>query len=85
VVGEVKDGSAHDLLKAWNTGHPGGLCTLHADSVEDTFERLEDLVAESPDAPPADRIARMVRRAVHVIVFLERTATGRIVKEVWHG
>jgi type IV secretion system protein VirB11 len=85
VVGEVKDGSAHDLLKAWNTGHPGGLCTLHADSVEDTFERLEDLVAESPDAPPADRIARMVRRAVQVIVFLERTPGGRVVKEVYHA
>jgi type IV secretion system protein TrbB len=85
VVGEVKDGSAHDLLKAWNTGHPGGLCTLHADSVEETFERLEDLVAESPDAPPAERIRRMVRRAVQVIVFMERTSEGRTVKEIWHA
>jgi len=85
IVGEVKDGSAHDLFKAWNTGHPGGLCTVHADSVDETFERLEDLVAESPDAPPADLIVRMVRRAVQVIVFLERTPTGRVVKEVWHA
>jgi len=85
IVGELKDGSAHDLVKGWNTGHPGGFCTIHADSVQDTFERLEDLIAESPDAPPADRIARMVRRAVHVVVFMERTATGRIVKEVMHG
>ena len=32
VIGEVRDGSALDLLKAWNTGHPGGLATLHANS-----------------------------------------------------
>ena len=32
VIGEVRDGSALDLLKAWNTGHPGGLATIHANS-----------------------------------------------------
>ena len=32
VVGEVRDGAALDLLEAWNTGHPGGLATIHANS-----------------------------------------------------
>src|SRR5262249_45626340 len=32
IVGEVRDGSAIELLKSWNTGHPGGLATIHADS-----------------------------------------------------
>ena len=32
IIGEVRDGSALDLLKAWNTGHPGGLATIHANS-----------------------------------------------------
>ena len=40
IIGEVRDGSALDLLKAWNTGHPGGLATIHANSA-----------AEAPDPP----------------------------------
>src|SRR4030095_11787772 len=52
IVGEGLDGAVWDMLKAWNTGHPGGLCTIHADSVAETFERLEDLAAENPDATP---------------------------------
>jgi type IV secretion system protein VirB11 len=83
IVGEVIDGAAHEMVKAWNTGHPGGLCTVHADSVEETFERLEDLAAESPDAPPAERLARRIRRTIHMVVFLKRVPTGRMVEEVY--
>mgnify|MGYP001004386949 CR=1 FL=1 len=43
VVGEVRDGAALEVLKAWNTGHPGGLLTLHANSAADALTRLEDL------------------------------------------
>ena len=83
IVGEVIDGAAYDMLKAWNTGHPGGLCTIHADSVEETFERLEDLAAENPDAPPAERLARRIRRTIDLVVFLKRVPTGRMVEEVY--
>jgi type IV secretion system protein TrbB len=83
LVGEVLDGAAWDMLKAWNTGHPGGLCTIHADSVEETFERFEDLAAENPDAPPAERLARRIRRTIDMIVFLKRVSTGRVVEEVY--
>ncbi|MDR2179710.1 MAG: Flp pilus assembly complex ATPase component TadA, partial [Synergistaceae bacterium] len=40
VVGEVRGGEALDLLKSWNTGHPGGICTLHANSAESALIRL---------------------------------------------
>lgn len=85
IVGEVIDGAAYDVIKAWNTGHPGGLCTIHADSVAETFERLEDLAAENPDAPGAERLARRIRRTIDLVVFIKRTATGRVVEEVYHG
>jgi len=83
IIGEVIDGAAFDMIKAWNTGHPGGLCTIHADSVPETFERLEDLAAENPDAPPGERLARRIRRTIDMVVFIKRTPTGRVVEDVY--
>ena len=52
IIGEVRDGAALELLKAWNTGHPGGICTIHANSPEATISRLEDLVHEAVNVIP---------------------------------
>ena len=38
LIGEVRDKSAYDVLKAWNTGHPGGFCTIHADGCHDAAD-----------------------------------------------
>jgi len=78
VIGEVRDGSALDLLKAWNTGHPGGLATIHANSAMEALARLEDLISEVTVRVPY----RAIVQAIHVVVFIERTATGRRVREV---
>lgn len=78
VVGEVRDGAALEVLKAWNTGHPGGLLTLHANSAADALTRLEDLCLEAAPAPPQ----RLIRAAVDLVVFIERTAMGRRIAEV---
>jgi len=77
VVGEVRGGEALDLLKAWNTGHPGGLTTLHANSAIGAFSRLEQLVAEATTALPISLIAE----AVDVVVFLSRTGGARCVED----
>lgn len=79
VVGEVRDGAAAlETLKSWNTGHPGGLTTLHANSAEDVPRRLEDLLAEVTTRPPR----RMIAQAVDRIVHIARTASGRRVEAV---
>jgi P-type conjugative transfer ATPase TrbB len=78
IVGEVRDGSALDILKAWNTGHPGGLATLHANSAAEGLRRLEELVAEVTAQVPHAAIAR----AVNVVVFIRRTAEGRRIETV---
>lgn len=78
VIGEVRDGSALDLLKAWNTGHPGGLATIHANSAAEALTRLEDLIGEVTQRVPY----RAITQAIDVVVFIERTATGRRVREV---
>lgn len=66
IVGEVRGGEALDLLKAWNTGHPGGLATLHANSARGGLYRLEQLIQEVvPQIPRA-----LIADAVDLIVFM---------------
>jgi type IV secretion system protein VirB11 len=78
VIGEVRDGSALDLLKAWNTGHPGGLATIHANSAAEALTRLEDLIGEVTQRIPY----RAIAQAINVIIYIERTPTGRRVQAV---
>jgi type IV secretion system protein VirB11 len=79
IGGEVRDGqTALTLLKAWNTGHPGGVTSIHANSAYDALLRFEDLVAEVTSQIPY----RSIGQAINVIVFVERTRDGRRIKEV---
>ena len=81
VVGEVRGAEAHTLLKAWNTGHPGGAATVHANDALSGLIRLESLVAEATSAPQQTLIAE----AVDLVVFVDEessTKAGRKVKEV---
>ncbi len=79
VVGEMRDGAAAlETLKSWNTGHPGGLSTIHANSAGDVLRRVEDLLTEVVARPPRRAIAEAVDRIVHI----RRTAEGRRVEAV---
>lgn len=78
VVGEVRDGSALDLLKAWNTGHSGGVSTIHANSALLGLRRLESLISEVSVNIPRDLIAE----SIHVLIHIKRAAHGRVVDEV---
>jgi type IV secretion system protein VirB11 len=80
IVGEVRDGAALEVLKAWNTGHPGGLLTIHANSAADALLRLEDLCLETGAARPE----RLIASAVDTIVFIARTNSGRRIEEIIH-
>ena len=52
VVREVRGPEVLDLLKAWGTGHPGGVATVHANSAVGALSRLEQLIQEvTPIAP----------------------------------
>lgn len=79
VVGEMRDGAAAlETLKAWNTGHPGGLSTIHANSAPEALRRVEDLIAEVTSAAPQ----RMIAQAVDVVVHIRRTPGGRKVEAI---
>lgn len=75
IIGEVRDGAALELLKAWNTGHPGGICTIHANSPEATISRLEDLIMEVVETVPK----RLIHEAIDIIIFMERNEENRFI------
>lgn len=81
VVGEVRGAEAHTMLKAWNTGHPGGAATVHANDALSGLIRLESLVAEATSAPQQSLIAE----AVDLVVFVDQESelpAGRKIREV---
>ncbi len=80
IVGEVRDGAALTLLKAWNTGHPGGVTTIHSNTAMSALRRLEQLTAEASQ----QSMQEVIGEAVDLVVSIERTGKGRRVREVIH-
>lgn len=79
IVGEVRGAEALALLKSWNTGHPGGIATLHANSADSGLVRLEQLIAES--GIHADMKA-LIDEAVDLVIFIEKQGGKRVIKEI---
>jgi len=81
IVGEVRDGTALELLKAWNTGHPGGLATIHANDSRSMLDRMCQLIEEAiPKAP-----RHLVADAVNICVYITkdpRHRAGRRISEI---
>lgn len=79
VVGEVRGPEALDLLKAWNTGHSGGLATIHSDSAVDALYRLEQLILECVNHPQS----HLISKAINLVVFLAKNpGRQRIVQDM---
>lgn len=78
VVGEVRGPEALSLLKAWNTGHPGGVATVHANSARAGLTRLEQLIQEAVITVPKELIAE----AVNIVIHIERVGHGRRIREI---
>ncbi len=78
IVGEVRGGEALDMLKAWNTGHPGGIATVHANSAPAALYRLEQLVQESVVSVPR----RLIAEALDLIVFIAGRGIARRIESV---
>lgn len=82
VVGEVRDGAAYDLLKAWNTGHPGGVSTTHANSALESLHRLESLALEAVTSVSSDLMCELIGSTVNIVVFISRAVENVDGKQV---
>ncbi|WGD29671.1 P-type conjugative transfer ATPase TrbB [Ancylobacter sp. WKF20] len=72
-IGEVRGAEALDLLKAWGTGHPGGIGTLHAGSAMGALRRMEQLIQEAVVTVPRALIAE----TINVVAVLAGRGSAR--------
>lgn len=77
-VGEVRGAEALDLLKAWGTGHPGGIGTIHANTAIGALRRLEQLVQEAVVTVPRALIAD----TIDIIAVLSGRGANRRLVEI---
>lgn len=78
IVGEVRGPEALDMLKAWNTGHPGGIATVHANSAMSALYRIEGLVQEAVVTVPR----RLIAEAIDIIVFISGRGLQRRIASI---
>jgi pilus assembly protein CpaF len=76
IVGEVRGGEALDMLQAMNTGHDGGLCTIHANSPRDALSRLETMVLMAGTELPSRAVREQIVSAIHFVVHIRRFDDG---------
>jgi type IV secretion system protein VirB11 len=77
-IGEVRGAEALDLLKAWGTGHPGGIGTIHANTAIGALRRLEQLVQEAVITVPRALIAE----TIDIIAVLSGRGAARRLVEI---
>ena len=84
LLGELRGAEAYTFLRAVNTGHPGSISTLHADSPKGAFEQLALMVLQAEMGLGRKEIMAYVRAVVDVVVQLKRLDDGRrVVSEIY--
>jgi len=76
IVGEVRSGEALDMLQAMNTGHEGGMCTIHSNSARDALARLETMVLMTGADLPSRAIREQMTSALDLVVHIRRCEDG---------
>ncbi|WP_316157707.1 CpaF family protein [Cupriavidus sp. BIC8F] len=85
LVGEVRGGEAYDLLQALNTGHDGGMASLHANNARSALSRLESLAMLGVPAGSRwelDDMRKLIAECFHYVLHLRRTGEMRHVSEI---
>ena len=76
IVGEVRGAEALDMLQALNTGHDGGIGTIHANSPRDALSRLETMVLMAGIELPSRAVREQIVSAIHLLVHVRRYDDG---------
>jgi type IV secretion system protein VirB11 len=86
IVGELRGAEAFSFLRAINTGHPGSISTLHADSPAMAIEQLKLMVMQASLGMPPEEVKKYILAVVDVVIQLKRGSGGkRYVSEVYYS
>jgi type IV secretion system protein VirB11 len=85
IVGELRGAEAFSFLRAINTGHPGSIATLHADSPQMAIEQLKLMVMQAGLGMPPAEIKSYILSVIDIVVQLKRGGGGkRYISEVYY-
>ncbi|PCI98725.1 MAG: P-type DNA transfer ATPase VirB11 [Alphaproteobacteria bacterium] len=84
LLGELRGAEAYSYLRAVNTGHPGSITTIHADTPNGAFEQIALMIMQSGANLTHDQIITYIRSIVDVVIQLKRVGGKRIVSDIWY-
>ncbi len=83
LLGELRGGEAFTYLRAVNTGHPGSITSVHADSPEGAFQQIALMVMQSEANLTHDQIMAYIRSVIDIVIQIKRVGGRRYVSEIW--
>ena len=77
IVGEIRGAEAWDLVNSMNSGHPGGMCTIHADSPRKALIKLVNLALQGAPNMTQEYMAELVSETIEMVVQVNRSVDGK--------
>ncbi len=84
LLGELRGKEAYTFLRAVNTGHPGSITTVHADTPHGALEQIAFMVMQAQLGLQHSQIIDYIRSVVDIVIQLKRTGGKRVISEVWY-
>ncbi len=83
LLGELRGAEAFSFLRMVNTGHPGSITTIHADTPNGAFEQLVLMVMQSDMKLERDAILTYIKSVIDIVIQLKRVDGKRVISEIW--
>lgn len=85
IVGEIRGAEAFSFLRAINTGHPGSISTVHADTPKMAIEQLKLMVMQAGLGMPPDEVKQYILSVIDIVVQMKRSPDGkRFISEIYY-
>lgn len=84
LLGELRGKEAYTFLRAVNTGHPGSITTVHADTPQGALKQIALMVMQANLGLQNDQITDYIRSIIDIVVQLKRIGGKRVISEVWY-
>ena len=84
LLGELRGKEAYTFLRAANTGHPGSLTTVHADTPHGALEQIGLMVMQADLGLRHDQVMDYIKSIVDIVIQLKRIGGKRVISEVWY-